>query len=417
MSNERNDSIDDAPPGLEDLTQPEPLPIEWTKMGKMEDDHEEPVVILTNDVMEISNAPEETELCIVGTAGKKITKMGEDLYNLCSPNLTHFILRSHIIHKMEGLKGFQNLTLLELYDNSVKALEDLNSGEDGKPGITLNVLDMSYNVIRDMSPVHFCPNLTELYLAQNKITEIKGLKNLTKLRKLDLGANRIRKMDEEELSSLVNLEDLWLGKNKIENIGGISKLTKLRRLDVQSNRLTVVENLISQKDTLEELYLSHNNIGNRGASQPTGLALKFEKLTTLDLSRNRIANTKPFVHFESLEDLWLSGNKISTFDDIEPISVLGTREGARLEAIYLEYNPVASEFEYRKRLASIIPSLKQIDADMIKSMPSHERKENLNITPILKDASVGNIGDIETIMKEQQNLAIERAKQQMQEKK
>merc|ERR1712071_556505 len=177
----------------------------------------------------------------------------------------------------------------ELYDNSVKALEDLNSGEDGKPGITLNVLDMSYNVIRDMSPVHFCPNLTELYLAQNKITEIKGLKNLTKLRKLDLGANRIRKMDEEELSSLVNLEDL---------------------------------------------YLSHNNIGNRGASQPTGLALKFEKLTTLDLSRNRIANTKPFVHFESLEDLWLSGNKISTFDDIEPISVLGTRKGARLEAIY-----------------------------------------------------------------------------------
>lgn len=51
-----------------------------------------------------------------------------------------------------------------------------------------------------------------------------GLKGLTKLRKIDLGANRIRVMDEDELSGLVNLEELWLGKNKIEEIRGLDKV-------------------------------------------------------------------------------------------------------------------------------------------------------------------------------------------------
>lgn len=386
---------------------PPDLPLDWTEIGK----EKKPTIRLPSDVSEISNDPEETELCIVGTAGQKITKMGGDLASICSPNLTKLILRSHIISKIEGLKGFQNLTLLELYDNAIEALDGLDDGEDGKPASTLTILDMSYNSIRDMSPVISCPNLTELYLAQNKLKEIKGLKHLSNLRKLDLGANRIRIMDEDELSGLVNLEDLWLGKNKIENIGGISKLTKLRTLDVQANRLTVVENLTAQQYTLEELYLSHNNIGNRGASQATGLALQFTKLTTLDLSRNRILSTTPFAHITNLEDLWLSGNKITSFDDVEPISGL-----SKLDAIYLEYNPVASEFDYRIRLASIIPSLKQIDANMIDgNMEFYGGNAALFMSPSAVGAKT--IESLETLNRQKQDLAIDRAKALMAEAK
>lgn len=192
-----------------------------------------------------------------------------------------------------------------------------------------------------------------------------GLKGLTSLRKIDLGANRIRVMDVDELSGLVNLEELWLGKNKIEQIQGLEKLTKLRRLDVQSNRLVEVTNLSSQVDTLEELYLASNGINDDGAAQATGLALSFTNLSTLDLSKNCLTTTQPFAHLTSLEDLWLSSNKIATFAAVEPLSVLGTREGACLEEIYLEYNPVADEFEYRKKLKEIVPSLTKIDANMI----------------------------------------------------
>ena len=213
--------------------------------------------------------------------------------------------------------------------------------------------------------MHYSNN-AKIDIAQNKIKSIKGLKHLTLLRKIDLGANRIRVMDEDELSGLVNLEELWLGKNKIEHIGGLSKLTKLRRLDVQSNRLTKIENLCAQVDTLEELYLAHNGIDVDGAKCDTGLALPFTQLNTIDMSRNRLVDTSPFPHLTSLSDLWISGNDIKTFDDIEHLRSL-----TELDSVYLEYNPVASEFEYRKKLAEMIPSLTQIDANMIGGLAQH----------------------------------------------
>ena len=359
---------------------PPELPLGWTQMGpEVVEPSPADRVRYPWDVVEDDRRGEESgnnahlafpppdgELVIVGTAGQKITRMGGDeLVTKCGSGLTRLVLRSHLLRKMDGLGGFTQLELLELYDNQIEALEGLDGGDDGRPGTTLRVLDMSYNVIRDMEPVRLCPNLEELYLANNKLKAIAGLKHLKKLRKIDLGANRIRIMPEEELSGLENLEELWLGKNKIESIGGLDKLTKLRRLDVQANRLTRVENLTAQIDTLEELYLAHNGIDDEGASCETGLALNFTALNTIDMSRNRLKSTKPFAHLLALEELWLSGNSIQTFDDVQHISILGTRDGACLEGIYLEMNPVASDFEYRKKLAQMIPSLKQIDANVI----------------------------------------------------
>lgn len=201
-----------------------------------------------------------------------------------------------------------------------------------------------------------------LDLANNKLKSLQGLGGLTKLRKIDLGANRIRIMDEAELSGLVNLEELWLGKNKIEVIGGLEKLHKLRRLDLQSNRLESVENLTSQMDTLEELYLSHNGITTEGAAHATGLAQQFTALSVLDLSRNRLDSPAGFAHIATLDELWLSGNQIASFDQVQALSALPS-----LDTIYLEYNPLQQDPLYRKKLAAIIPCLKQIDANMIGS--------------------------------------------------
>jgi protein phosphatase 1 regulatory subunit 7 len=203
-------------------------------------------------------------------------------------------------------------------------------------------------------------------LANNKLKSIQGLRGLSNLRKIDLGANRIRIMDEEELSGLVNLEELWMGKNKIEKITGLEKLTKLRRLDLQSNRLEVVENLTSQVDTLEEIYLAHNGITTEGASQPTGLAQDWKVLSVVDLQRNRLTSANVFAHIKTLEELWLSGNKISTLEDIQALSALPS-----LDTIYLEYNPLQEDPLYRKMIVEVMPCLKQIDANMISSLPMH----------------------------------------------
>ena len=176
----------------------------------------------------------------------------------------------------------------------------------------------------------------------------------------------------------------------------IWQLTKLRRLDVQNNRLTVVENLESQVDTLEELYLANNGLEDEGLCHPTGLGLRFTQLTMLDLSRNLVVSARPFKHLTGLEDLWLSGNKVETFDALEPLSSL-----TELTGIYLEYNPVADEFEYRKKLKEIVPSLTQIDATLVGGLAA-------NGIPSMNLAGV--VETTEDRMRRLQNMAVERAK-------
>ncbi len=84
------------------------------------------------------------------------------------------------------------------------------------------------------------------------------------------------------------------------------------------------------------------------------------------MQRNRLTDTSPFAHITTLNELWISGNDIKSFEDVEYITTL-----VELEGIYLEYNPVASDFEYRKRLVEMVPSLTQIDATMVGGIGQH----------------------------------------------
>jgi protein phosphatase 1 regulatory subunit 7 len=338
---------------------------------------------------------DDPELVIVGTAGQKITRIGADLPKRCHPHLKSLVLRSHLIQTMDPcLQQFRELETLELYDNMIEDLQylgptnhsslaaiennDTSANEEvaassatatsptdqvitlGPPGNTLKILDMSYNAIRDMAPVAYCPHLVELYLANNKLKAMAGLRELSNLRKLDLGANKLREMDPNELAGLLSLEELWLGKNKIETIQGLDHLTKLRRLDVQSNRLTCVDQLQHLVETLEELYLAHNGLTDEGVTNFT--KWDFAQLSTLDLSRNQLTTTVSLSHLTTLEELWLSGNQITNFENgvLQPLASL-----VNLETVYLEYNPIAQEFEYRINLKERIPSLQQIDATPI----------------------------------------------------
>mmetsp|Transcript_17554 Transcript_17554/g.36076 ORF Transcript_17554/g.36076 Transcript_17554/m.36076 type:complete len:471 (-) Transcript_17554:938-2350(-) len=406
-----------------------PLPLDWTKLGAGDDDDNGTKIPprCPHEVAEWS--PEDTEICIVGTAGQKITMLGDDFSDTKRTNsseLTTLVLRSHLIKDMTGLHSLPKLETLELYDNMVQALDEETLKECGRA--TLQILDMSYNAIRDMSPVQYCngETMTELYLANNKLKEISGIKHLKNLRKLDLGANKLRVLNGDELSGLVNLEELWVGKNKIETLVGLESLTKLRRLDVQSNRLTSIVReedgqcyLNAQRDTLEELYLAHNGIDDEGISGLISLegrgnrAINFPKLTVLDLSRNRLTTTAPLVVdsknasgfgvWPVLEEIWMSGNKFEDFDAIAPLrDASGRGHLPVLETVYLEYNPVAKDFEYRKRLAEFLPTLKQIDATMIRGHGSVPAVSFLNGVAITTEDKLRLL----------QEAAIRRAKKQ-----
>lgn len=171
---------------------------------------------------------------------------------------------------------------------------------------------------------------------------------MSRLRVLDLGANRIREM--EELETLTSLESLWLGKNKLTAIQGVSGLAHLRQLDIQSNRLTHLSNL-HDLTSLAELYLAHNVI-----ESIDGLPVD-SPLSTVDLGNNKISSLEGIQAVRTLEELWMSSCSIDTFEALSPLTSL-----PGLTCLYLEHNPLSKDFEYRMRITQMLTSLQQLDA-------------------------------------------------------
>ncbi|KAG7089781.1 hypothetical protein E1B28_011433 [Marasmius oreades] len=275
----------------------------------------------------------------------RLPRFAQHLKKLC-------LRQNHVSHLDPEV--FQQLTKLEeldLYDNKVKdvgnALNNLSK---------LTVLDLSFNLVK-MIPeaLNHLPSLETVYFVQNKITKITNLDSSSNLRSLELGGNRIRRI--ENLESLVNLEELWLGKNKITKIEGISTLKRLKILSLQSNRITVIENL-EGLETLEELYLSHN-----GIKKLEGLDDNRE-LRTLDVGANFISAIENVSHLTKLEELWMNGNQIPDLKALEP--ELGHIK--TLQTIYLEANPCQKNdmTGYRRKVMLALKQLQQIDATYVK---------------------------------------------------
>ena len=191
---------------------------------------------------------------------------------------------------------------------------------------------------------------------QNKITTIENLDGLTKLRNLELAANRIREI--QNLESLTGLEELWLGKNKITSIKCLDTLQNLKILSIQSNRIRKITGL-DNLPNLEELYISHNALTSlKGLEKVFGLRV-------LDISNNQVASVEGLKHLEDLEELWASYNEIGDFGEVED----ELRHMVKLNTVYFEGNPLQLKAPalYRNKVRLMLPQVVQIDAS--KSSP------------------------------------------------
>ncbi|KAL8286855.1 hypothetical protein RQP46_003861 [Phenoliferia psychrophenolica] len=255
------------------------------------------------------------------------------------------------------LRDLVKLEELDLYDNrlkSVKGLEGL---------VSIKSLDLSFNLLRSIreleddspnSPFAY-PHLDHLYLIQNKLSKIEGVRHRTGLDYLELGGNRIRTIENLPISA--TLRSLYLGKNKITKMDGLAGLTGLRTLSIQSNRITKIEGLETLV-ALEELYLSHN-----GLTDISGLS-KNVNLTTLDIANNKITKVpeSELATLTLLEELWANNNEIDTLPILPPSS------HPSLETLYLEGNPIQATLAtaYRRKIQLEMPQLKQIDAVFVR---------------------------------------------------
>ncbi|KAG2322784.1 hypothetical protein Bca52824_015997 [Brassica carinata] len=135
---------------------------------------------------------------------------------------------------------------------------------------SLKSIDLSNNFIVQITPASLPKGLHALNLSKNKISVIEGLRELTRLRVLDLSYNRISRIGQG-LSNCTLIKELYLAGNKISIIEGLHRLLKLIVLDLSFNKIATTKalgQLVANYNSLVALNILGNPIqSNVGEDQ------------------------------------------------------------------------------------------------------------------------------------------------------
>ncbi|KAL0926653.1 hypothetical protein M5K25_002893 [Dendrobium thyrsiflorum] len=136
------------------------------------------------------------------------------------------------------------------------------------PFISLRVLNLSGNALVQITPGCLPKGLHMLNLSKNNISTIEGLRDLSRLRVLDLNYNRIARIGHG-LASCSSLKELYLAGNKISEVEGLHRLLKLSTLDLRFNKISTSKGLgqlAANYDSLQAINLEGNpaqqNVGD-----------------------------------------------------------------------------------------------------------------------------------------------------------
>ncbi|CAL9132069.1 unnamed protein product [Musa textilis] len=124
------------------------------------------------------------------------------------------------------------------------------------------VTNLPNNIVLYISPGSLPKSLHMLGLSRNKITTIEGLRELTKLRVLNLSYTRISRISHG-LSNCILIKELYLTGNKISDVEGLHRLLKLTVLDLSFNKIPKAKalgQLVANYDSLLALNLLGNPI-------------------------------------------------------------------------------------------------------------------------------------------------------------
>lgn len=127
---------------------------------------------------------------------------------------------------------------------------------------SLRSVNLSNNLIVHISAGSLPKGLHTLNLSRNKINTIEGLRELTRLRVLDLSYNRISRLGHG-LSNCALIKELYLAGNKISDIEGLHRLLKLTVLDLSFNKITTTKTLgqlVGNYQSLQALNLLGNPV-------------------------------------------------------------------------------------------------------------------------------------------------------------
>jgi Leucine-rich repeat (LRR) protein len=175
------------------------------------------------------------------------------------------ILREQRLANLDVLSTFVHIQVLDLSWNHLKDLTVL--------GCLINLckLDASHNRLEDLC-LDFEPprNLQEIDLSFNRLTSFTGIAKHRFLRTVRVSDNNIKRMGDG-LETLKCLKVLCMANNHVHTIANIEDLP-IRVLDLTNNQLDFVEN-IESLDRLQELLVGRNQFSSL-AGMSRNLALQ-----------------------------------------------------------------------------------------------------------------------------------------------
>lgn len=222
------------------------------------------------------------------------------------------------------------LSYLEAFIARGCGLDNLTDG--GTPtlrnAVNLKMLDLTNNNFTSLDSVFAenvkYGNLREVYLSDNKLTDINALQRAPMVTYLSLSNNGLTTEGTAAIKNYPYLQYLSLANNKIDSVENLTGLKYLTELRLHKNNLSDVRALRGLVN-LEILYLGHNNIKDIGF---------FNTLTALEVmyvNDNQISDISTLTSLTKLEIVNVSNNNISS------LSVLRNYTGTLTE-IYAENN-------------------------------------------------------------------------------
>ena len=142
------------------------------------------------------------------------------------------------------------------------------------------------------------------------------------------------KLDTKTLSTLSSCQTLSLSTNAIDKLPSLSGMTSLRTLSVGRNNLKKVEKLDDVATTLEQLWMSYN----------------------------QVASLEGLACLRELEVLYCSNNLIKSFGELDHLAGL-----PKLREVLFVGNPMYGEVDNpRLHIIKRLPQVKKVDGELVK---------------------------------------------------
>ncbi|TVU29237.1 hypothetical protein EJB05_20795, partial [Eragrostis curvula] len=213
--------------------------------------------------------------------------------------------------------NISGLTLLSLDYNMLEAWD--NQGWEFLTALgncnQLQVLSLAYNRLRGVLPSsvgNLSSNLQYLILTRNSISGIvpPSIGKLSGLIDLVLAGNNFTGKLEGWIGGMKNLEVLHLEENNFVGLipGDLGNLTHMFSLILAKNKFEgPIPRVLGKNQQNEELDLSYNMLQGYIPKE----VLSLSKLRTCDLSHNNLEGPIPLSKFEKLTELYLSSNRLT----------------------------------------------------------------------------------------------------------